>query len=182
MAIDAFLYFADPAGGCRPIKGECQDKVYGGPSYNALEITSYTFGIENTTTIGSASGGASSGKAVLQRFSIEKLTDSCTPDFFIGCGTGGHYKKATLVLRKSAGSQKVTFISFVFCLVFITKVEWKGDKDSESPTESIEFAYGALRIEYQPQDKDGKPKGSPKIARWNQVNNDETDEVVQMGT
>jgi len=176
MAIDAFLYFEAPDNGARAILGEAQDKEFS--AKKALEITSFTFGIENTTTIGSASGGASSGKSVLNKFSIEKTTDSCTPDFFVGCGNGGHYGKAVLALRKSSGAKRLVFIQYTFSLVFVTKVEWKGSKDDESPTESIEFAYGALTIEYFPQDNKGNPLPK-KECSWNQVNNEESGEVVQ---
>ena len=184
MAIDAFLWFdIDEADPVRPIKGETQDEQYGKPEIKAIEVTSFSFGIENSTTIGSTSGGAGSGKAVLGKFTIEKLTDNCTPDFFIACGTGGHYKKAHLILRKAGGTTgtvttRVPFIEYHFSLVFVTKMDWKGAKDDEAPSETIEFAYGALKINYQAQDRNGKPTGSPKTAIWNQVNNNQKDEVT----
>ncbi len=182
MAIDAFLWFEQSAN-TRPIKGETQDDVYGKEPYKAIEITSFSFGIENSTTIGSSSAGAGSGKAVLGKFTIEKLTDNCTPDFFIACGTGGHYTKAHLVLRKVGGSNagatvKVDFIKYDFSLVFVTKLDWKGAKDDEAPSETIEFAYGALKITYTPQDKNGNPITPQKIACWNQVNNNQSENVT----
>jgi type VI secretion system secreted protein Hcp len=182
MAIDSFLWF-EASDNTRPIKGETQDETYGKAEYKAIEITSFSFGIENATTIGSSSAGAGSGKAVLGKFTIEKLTDNCTPDFFIACGTGGHYTKAHLVLRKVGGStsdktQRVPFIQYDFSLVFVSKLDWKGAKDDEAPSETIEFAYGALKITYTPQDKNGKPITPQKIACWNQVNNNQSDTVT----
>ena len=38
------------------------DHVSGGSGPRAFEIKDFSFGIENTTTIGSASGGAGAGK------------------------------------------------------------------------------------------------------------------------
>ncbi len=170
MAIDSFLWF-EKSDNTRAITGETQDPDYS--PMKAIEITSFSFGIENITTIGSSSAGAGSGKAVLGKFTIEKTTDNCTPDFFIACGSGGHYKKAHLVLRKSGGITKVPFIRYHFSLVFVTKLDWKGAKDDEAPSETIEFAYGALEIEYTMQDAQGKPITPAKIARWNQVNNNQ---------
>jgi len=169
MAIDAFLWFEKPQN-AREIKGESQDEEY--KKLNSIEVTSFSFGIENPTNIGSSSGGAGSGKAVLGKFTIEKLTDNCTPDFFIACGSGGHYKKAHLALRKAGGGTKVTFIRYHFSLVFVTKMDWKGAKDDEAPSETIEFTYGALEMQYTRQDSNGKQINPPIITKWNQVNND----------
>jgi type VI secretion system secreted protein Hcp len=171
MAIDSFLWF-EKSDNVRPIRGETQDPDF--KPMGAIEITSFSFGIENTTTIGSSSAGAGSGKAILGKFTIEKLTDNCTPDFFIACGSGGHYTRAHLVLRKGGGLTKVPFIRYHFSMVFVTKMDWKGAKDDEAPSETIEFAYGALEIEYTMQDAKGKPIIPAKIARWNQVNNNQT--------
>ena len=179
MAIDAFVYF-QTNDNTLEIKGESQDKDF--KDKKALEITSFSFGIENATNIGSASSGAGSGKAVLGKFTIEKLTDSCSPILFAACGSGGHYQQVHLCLRKSGGAAggkltRVTFIEYVFSLVFVTKVDWKGAKDDEAPSETVEFAYGALKITYTPQDKEGKPTTPQKIAMWNQVNNNQTEAI-----
>ena len=58
------------------------DTVSGGSGPRAFEIKDFSFGIENPTTIGSATGGAGAGKIKFNEFSITKTTDSASPNFF----------------------------------------------------------------------------------------------------
>jgi type VI protein secretion system component Hcp len=166
MALDMYLFFESPTNGAKPIVGEAQDANLRAAGTNPIKLKSFSFEIVNKATIGVGSGGASSGRCELGSFQISKTTDSCTPDFFTGCATGGHYGKATILVRKDGKN----FIQYSFSLVFTTKVNWSGDEGSESPAENIEYVYGALQITYFPQKSDGTLK-SPKMATWNQVNN-----------
>lgn len=182
MAFDCFLYFEEPTNGARPIEGETQDQFY--TTVKALELTSYSFGIENPSTIGSASGGGGSGKAKLKEFSISKFGDRCTADFFIACGTGGHYQRATLDFLKAGGqtsntsvgstTRRMPYLQFMFQVVFVKDMTWEGDTDSEAPKETVVFVYGAMTVVYTPQDKEGKPiAANRKAATWNQINNNQ---------
>ena len=176
MPLDLYLWFDKPSNGAKEIEGESQDKdLREKERVKPIKIKSFDLGVGNKTTIGSASGGASSGRCELKEFSISKATDSCAPDFFIGCATGGHYESATILLRKD----NKNIIKYKFSLCFITEVAWKGSEGDDSPGEDIKFVYGALRVEYYPQLSDGKMKGQPKIAEWNQVNNSQTSVVTQ---
>src|ERR1700740_1535883 len=47
-----------------------------------FEIKDFSFGVENPTTIGSATGGAGAGKVKFHEFVIKKVTDSASPVFF----------------------------------------------------------------------------------------------------
>jgi type VI secretion system Hcp family effector len=173
--LDIYLWFEVPTGGAKAIAGEAQDQALSKEKIEAIKIKQFGFEIENVTTIGSASGGASSGRCVLKPFTIAKVTDSCSPDFFTACATGGHYGRATILLRKDGKK----YICYKFSMCFVTKVNWSGGESDETPSESIEFAYGALTIEYYPQKAGGDMKNKPKISIWNQVNNSPTDTVEQ---
>jgi type VI secretion system secreted protein Hcp len=174
--LDIYLWFQEPTGGANAILGEAQDKeLREKERVEPIKIKQFGFEIENITTIGSASGGASSGRCVLKPFTISKTTDSCSPDFFAACACGGHYGSATILLRKD----NKPYIQYRFSMCFVTKVNWSGGESDETPSESIEFAYGALQIMYYPQLATGGMKSKPKITRWNQVNNSPTDTVTQ---
>ncbi len=174
--LDIYLWFEEPSGGAKPILGEAQDKdIREKEQVEPIKIKQFGFEIENMTTIGSASGGASSGRCVLKPFTIAKVTDSCSPDFFTACATGGHYGRATILLRKD----NKPYIRYTFSMCFVTKVNWSGGESDESPSESIEYAYGALKIMYYPQTSGGTMKNKPKISVWNQVNNSATETVTQ---
>ena len=134
-----------------------------------FEIKSWSFGVENPTTIGSATGGAGAGKIKFNEFQITKKSDSASPSFFLSAATGSHYKTVTIEMRKAGGDPKSTgkpFLTYKFGTVFTTKINWSGPGD-EGPEESITFVYGQLAIQYQPQKSDG----SSVIGCWDVVRN-----------
>lgn len=182
MAIDCFLTFTKPTNGAREINGEAQDELFaateGKPG--GIAIVKFSFGVENQTTIGSATGGAGSGKAKLKEFEFDKVADRSTPAFFIACASGGHYMKVMLYFFKTGGQQsaglnlRVPFLMFQFELVYITDVSWSYGGDDEQPTETIKFVYGAMAVVYTPQKSDGTIDATGRdIAVWNQVKNNQ---------
>jgi type VI secretion system secreted protein Hcp len=179
MAVDAFIYFI-PAGGMLAVEGETKDLTYkkGGSvaPMGAFEIKDFSFGCENPTTIGSATGGAGAGKCKFNEFTIKKTTDSASPNFFRNCAAGAHYSRVVIDMRKGGGdvgSSGLKFLSFTFEVVFTTKIDWSGPGD-EGPEESITFVYGTLIVEYLPQVHEGSDAGTmgnPVKKGWNQITN-----------
>jgi hypothetical protein len=53
------------------------------PELDDRELGKISGGVENPTTIGSATGGAGAGKIKFREFTIKKTTDSASP-IFIG--------------------------------------------------------------------------------------------------
>jgi len=136
-----------------------------------FEIKDFTFGVENPTTIGSATGGAGAGKAQFSEFTITKTTDSASPAFFKNAVTGKHITQVTLEMRKAGGDPKSSgkpFLTYTFGTVFTTKVSWKHSDDG--PTEDITFVYGQLSVKYTPQNNDGT-LGVPIVNCWDVVTN-----------
>jgi type VI secretion system Hcp family effector len=174
MAVDAFIWFKeDPASGMKAPVGETQDEVYSKKDNRAFEIKDFSFGVENPTTIGSATSGAGAGKCKFNEFTIKKTTDSASPAFFRNCAAGAHYKKVVLEMRKSGGDPSkagTPFLTFYFETVFTTKIDWSGPGD-EGPEESITFVYGKLVVEYTPQSASGLQGGKKFIDGWNQILN-----------
>ena len=184
MAVDAFIWFESPGVGTAP-EGETLDSVYKkggtGPSASvgAFEIKDFSFGVENPTTIGSATGGAGAGKIKFNEFTIKKTTDNASPKFFKNCCTGSHYKTVTIAMRKSGGDPNTAgkeFLMFKFDTVFTTKIDWSGPGD-EGPEESITFVYGKLGIKYTQQTQTGA-QGKAQPAGWDQVLNKDASDFV----
>jgi type VI secretion system secreted protein Hcp len=173
MAVDCFIWFTDAgAGGDLPM-GETKDTKYSAD--NAFELKDFSFSIENPTTIGSATSGAGAGKAKFNEFEITKTTDSASPMFFKNCVAGIHYGKVFLAMRKAGGDPKSAgkeFLKYTFGTVFTTGIDWSGPGD-EGPEEKIKFAYGALKVEYFPQNADGS-QAPVKSSVWSQINNTDT--------
>jgi type VI secretion system secreted protein Hcp len=175
MAVDAFIWFKEQAGMLAPI-GETKDDNYSKKDNPAFEIKDFSFGVENPTTIGSATGGAGAGKIKFNEFTIKKTTDSASPAFFRNCAAGAHYKKVILEMRKAGGDPQSAgkpFLTFYFDTVFTTKIDWSGPGD-EGPEESITFVYGKLVVQYWPQKQTGEQDTAlaPKLIKgWNQITN-----------
>jgi type VI secretion system secreted protein Hcp len=169
MAVDAFIWFESPGVSVAP-EGETEDKTY--KPKHAFEIKDFSFGVENPTTIGSATGGAGAGKIKFNEFVIKKTTDKASPIFFKNCCVGAHYKSVTVAMRKAGGDPNTSgkeFLVFKFDTVFTTKIDWSGPGD-EGPEESITFVYGKLGIRYTEQAKEGTA-GKAWPAGWDQMTN-----------
>lgn len=173
MAVDAFIWFLKPGAGDEVV-GETQDATY--QPNKAFEIKDFSFGVENPTTIGSATGGAGAGKIKFNEFVIKKTTDKASPAFFKNCCTGSHYPTVIIEMRKAGGdptSAGKPFLRFKFDIVFTTKIDWSGPGD-EGPEESITFVYGKMGVKYTVQAPTGtQAAGPPFFAGWDQVTNKE---------
>src|SRR5262249_17808055 len=80
---DDFLWYAPGDGGTGSLGA-------GGGSHRlnpAFELSEFSFGAENPTTIGSATGGAGGGKAGFAECNISKLADA---HFLKNCPSGAH--------------------------------------------------------------------------------------------
>jgi len=177
MAFDAFVKFTESAAGAsEKIVGESQDGQFPG-SAGWFSVKEFSFGIENTINITTASGGAGAGKADFKEFTIKKQTDAASAQLAITCGKGGHYKMVNLSLRKSgvmpgaSGRSGGTYLEFLFKMVAVKSVEWSGSSGDDVPEETIVFEYAAMKITYKAQKADGTFEQQPVIGTWNKVTN-----------
>lgn len=146
MAYDAFMWLD---GGTVTPKGETTDKTYS--AKGAFEIYSFSWGVSNPVTIGSATGGVGGGKASLSSFNVMKKTDAASPVLMNGCCIGDHFTGAHVVLRKAGGKQ-LEYLKLDFEEVFVESVQWSGSSGGDdTPTESASFAFGKVSVEYTPQ-------------------------------
>jgi type VI protein secretion system component Hcp len=102
-AVDAFIWFESP--GVAQVQGETKDDVNQKSSnVPAFEIKDFSFGVENPTTINSATGGAGVGKIKFNEFTIKKTSDSASPAFLQGSLTGDGSKPVGIEMRKAGGA------------------------------------------------------------------------------
>ena len=161
MAVDMFLKLDG-------VDGESVDAQH----IKWIEIESFSWGVSNPTTIGSATSGAGAGKAVPGDFVVVMPFSAASPQIFNKCVTGDHYQTAVLSMRKAGGEQRAAgqdFLKYNFGTVFTTKIEWGGSSD-EGPEESITFVYGTLQVQYQPQTSDGS-LGDVVASGWDFIRN-----------
>ncbi len=174
MAFDAFLVFSGAGAGAAEIEGETRDKEMA--DKKAFEIMEFSFDVENTLNIGSASGGAGAGKVQFNEFNVKKRTDKGSPFLFLNCCSGGHFNDVYLLLRK-AGVEKAksggNYLKFQFKLVAVKKIGWSGTTGDDVCEEEVVFEYGAIQLQYWWQDETGKLDG-PKETQWSRILNTAT--------
>jgi type VI protein secretion system component Hcp len=151
-AVDTFIWFNPGPANVAQFAGENSSS-----SKPAFEIKDFSFGVENPTTIGSATGGTGAGKVRLNEFVIKTTADSASRAFLANCVAGSYYKTVTIDVPKASGgstSAGKPFLQFKFNTVFTTKVDWSGHGD-EGPQESITFVCGGLSVKYVKQEPTG---------------------------
>jgi type VI secretion system secreted protein Hcp len=176
MAFDIFLKFSGTVSGGPPLPEggvTSPDQALNG----AFEVMEYTFGTENPTTVGSATGGAGTGKARFRQLTIKKAVDGATPSLFRACASGGHFNTATLTIRR-AGSNASNLI-YTFRMVFVSSITWPASSGDDAPGEEVNFAYGAMQLSYAQARPDGS-LAAPRVERWNVVTNTPTIEVPNL--
>jgi len=140
------------------IKGESQDKANAAPQ---MVIQSFSFGASNSSSVSTSSGGSGASRGLPSQINIIKDLDNSDPDLFQSCLMGNHFTKATLVCRKSGGTQNV-FYQIDLTEVFISNYNVSGNSGSgsDSPGASFSMSFKQITIAYTPQDATGK-KGTP---------------------
>ncbi|MEO9516460.1 MAG: type VI secretion system tube protein Hcp [Paracoccaceae bacterium] len=167
MPFDSFMYFTGPGAGGSAIEGETTDKAMS--ANKAFELESFTFTAENSTNIGSATGGAGGGgKVTIEKVSFTKKGDKASAGLLKNLMTGGHFDEVFVSLRRSGGTAGGTgseFVKFSFKMCAISSFEYSASDGDDDPEESVTMDFGAVKMEYFAQDKTGK-MGKAMDALW----------------
>lgn len=171
-AMDIFLKFDGAGVAASETKGESTVKGF----ENMIPLRSFSFGIENSVSIGSKSGGAGAGKASFRPIDLVKDVDKATPPLIQTLALGGHYDTAYIYVRKSDSSASASDSFLIYELKMVAVESVDHHIDGEEVTEKIRLQYGAFKLQYRPTDKTGKT-GTPVEAIWNQIKNDASTKI-----
>ncbi len=144
MAFDAFLKIDG-------IDGESTDKRHP----REIEVLSYSFGVDNTGSFGGGIGGGT-GKASFKDFHFVSRLQKSSPNLFLSCATGQHFKYATLSVRR-ADSRFPDFYKVQLTDVLVSSFEQGGSADgAESvPLDQVSLNFAKIEIDYHVQDARG---------------------------
>jgi type VI secretion system secreted protein Hcp len=164
--VDYFLKLTSQTNGV--IEGESHDAQFP----KQIELQSWGWSSENKTTIGSAVGGAGSGKVSLKDFKYTARTNKSSVNVMMANWCGAHYKSAVLTCRK-AGDTPQVFLTITMETVFVCSYHQTGGSEESEvvPTDEVTLAYGKIHVEYGAQGPDGKVKSLDQKAGWDQISN-----------
>ncbi|HEY6886937.1 MAG TPA: type VI secretion system tube protein Hcp [Solirubrobacter sp.] len=141
-----------------------------GTTQGVIQVDGFEWGAENKVTIGSATGGASAGKASLNELTIEKHVDSTSPVLFQKLGQGASLGGMELVARKAGATGSQIYMRYSFQPVYLTSQTQSGTPGDDGLTEKLVFTYGAVKQTFIKQTTTGAP-GATVFGAWNQVTN-----------
>jgi len=151
-AVDSFIWFEGGPG------NSTDDRHKGW-----FEIKDFSFAVQSSAAVGSATRGAESGKAKAKEFTIKRVSDSASPAFFRqAVSSGRHFPVVKIEMRK-AGGDPHQYADYVFTDVLISKINMSGAGD-KGPEESITFVYGGVTVHYVNQTTGGQTAPAPAPA------------------
>jgi len=181
MAVDGYMFFLDynskymASESSVDLSKNSEDLgkqfVTANNSKALFEVTDYSFDVEQTLNIGSASSGAGAGKITFNPFSITRSVDKSSPILFNMAASGTSFQNVGLGLRKSSGGDTAGrfYLVFNFKLMAVKTISW-AHSDETGMTETVTFEYGGLVMRYTPQNSDGT-FGAAIAGGWNRVKN-----------
>lgn len=137
------------------IEGETKDSKHP----NEILVESFGFGAtqEGSAAIGKGMGV---GRVNMQDIHCTGPISKASPALMLGCATGEHYKKATLVCRK-AGKDQQEYLIITMTDVLISSYNLAGSTGG-LPTDSFSLNYTKIEFEYKEQKEDGTLAGKVK--------------------
>lgn len=153
MAVDFFLEIDG-------ISGEAQDATHS----NTIDILNWSWGMSQsgTTHVGSGSG---SGKVSVNDLSVTKYVDKATPALIKHACTGIHISKATLFVRKAAGTgSAIDYIKIEMKDIIVTHIATGGTDSEDRILETVTLNFGEFKYIYTMQNPDGSKGAAPEFA------------------
>jgi len=162
---DAFLKITGP-----DVKGESKDEAH----KEWIEVLSFSHGISQpASTTRSSSGGAGSGRANVQDFSVVKHLDQASPVLFQACCTGQHFAKVVFHLRRAGtGADKGSkdpYMVYTMTDAIVSSVRPGGTAHGgdDVPLEELSLNFGTIKWEYKVQDRKTGALGGTAMGSWN---------------
>jgi len=147
------------------IPGESTDDKHKGE----IVLTSFSMGESNSTTIGSATGGAGSGKVSFHDFNFTAKFSKASPKLMLACATGQHIASAVMTARKRGGrAGGFEFLFVKMNTVLVSSFQTQGS--DQVPDDAVSLAFAKVQVDYKEQKANGS-LGATTSFTWNLVEN-----------
>jgi type VI protein secretion system component Hcp len=164
---DNFMWDPD-----QKIYGETTDDIFGDDPYNAFEISSWSFNVNNGSdeeSDGTANAkpdgargapaptsGALAGKLKFSSVTIVKTVDWASNLLYKHCCYEDPVPTLILATRRASGDNFI-YLQYMFREVYITQISWDGGSGTERAKETLTLNYKALGLHYSPMSPEGTP-------------------------
>jgi type VI secretion system secreted protein Hcp len=132
------------------VQGESKDSKHP----NAIDVESFSWGGDNP---GSAAGGggAGAGKVRFADVHFSARVNKASPELFVACASGKHFKKARLIVRKQ-GDQQQEYYIVDFEDVLVSQYRGAtGSLTDSLPVDQFAFNFAKVKFQYQVQGNTG---------------------------
>jgi type VI secretion system secreted protein Hcp len=124
---------------------------------NSIEVLAFSWGASRS--------GPNKKDLHLQELNAVKNVDRTSPPLFGRLAQGARIPSMELLGRKP-GDRPLIYLRYCFQDVQVASISQGDSRDSETPTETVSFAYGAASQQYTIQKADGSA-GDSVFAGWN---------------
>ncbi len=117
-----------------------------GGGTGTIEISSFSWGVDNSGTATTKGAGGSSGKTIVRSVVVTKQTDAASPVLFKYACAGHHYSTVSIEVRssQSSGAAPGDSMTIVLSNVFVSSYSISGGGD-ENPEESVTLNFTKMR-------------------------------------
>jgi hypothetical protein len=112
----------------------------------AFEVEDYSFDIEQTLNIGSATSGAGAGKITFHPFSVSTRPGTQTVALYRAMGDGSVFPSAELMVPGPGGRMRLDAKFRLVIPITLHEHVGGGGGGGRHPAEDISFEYGGLEI------------------------------------
>jgi len=154
MAVDIFMKIDG-------IDGESQDSKH----TNEIDVLSFHWGATQDSSMHVGTGGGA-GKVSVDDLTFVHYCDKSSPILAQNCMSGKHMATALLTVRK-AGDNPLDYYKITMTDVLISSLAVGGSNDKgDRISETVGLSFAKVKIEYQPQGKDGSASGGVVVGQY----------------
>tara|TARA_B110000908_G_scaffold150875_1_gene185206 strand:+ start:539 stop:1132 length:594 start_codon:yes stop_codon:yes gene_type:complete len=172
-AYDVYLKFNGGSASSSITLGDSGDNEYN-KAQGWFKLSDFSFGIENTVTVGSGGGGISSGRASFDEVKVTKSAGAGSAKLFLACATGSQYTSVTIVLVRPGATPeaaKTRILQMDYYHVVIQSVKTAGSDGDEILNEDVVFKHGSQRLQFFTQNSETGAEEPPWEAQWSVIEN-----------
>lgn len=122
-------------------------------------------GGSNPSTIGTGTGGHGRQRGTPADIMVTFSPSKASPELWMKCVLGEHFKEAKLYFVKSGGADPVDWQILAMKNVFISSYQQGGT--GGDATESATLAFGELEVTYKPQKSDTGAPDADVVHKYN---------------